>query len=341
MKREQVGPGGPAWHADEAMGRRYADGSLPEPDAWSLEKHVEACGRCAAAVSAAVRATGTAGPLLEDVRGALLRTVAEEAPGEGGGATVRKRGARARRSPLRLSLSRRADFRPASASLPGRLARTVWAAGPALRGAWGVALLVVCAGAVALAYGAGFLAARSVFFALAPVLPLAGVALSYGPYADPMYEISAAAPSGGLRLLLIRTTAVLGVSLPLLTAVGALLPAPPGVPGAAAWLLPGLALTVGTLALGSYTGCRTAAALVATGWAFAVLLPAAAHAPNGAPAPAVLAEQLGRCVSGSSTQSGWAAAALCCAGLLALRRRAFDFAPDHGPGSYLNRLENS
>ncbi len=29
------------WHASERTAARYADGTLPEPDAWSLEKHLE------------------------------------------------------------------------------------------------------------------------------------------------------------------------------------------------------------------------------------------------------------------------------------------------------------
>ncbi|WP_341483792.1 hypothetical protein [Streptomyces endophytica] len=181
------------------------------------------------------------------------------------------------------------------------------------------------------------------------MLPLAGVALSYGPRADPMYEISATTPSGGLRLLLTRTAAVLGVSLPLLTAVGAFLPGPPGMPGAAAWLLPALALALGALALGSYVGCRTATGIVAAGWTFAVLLPVFSVSGDGGgdsggdgrtlPVTA-LAEQLAQYLSGGSVQGGWAVAAALCAGVLALRRRSFDFSPGSGRGLRFDRLEN-
>ncbi|MFD7663130.1 hypothetical protein [Streptomyces sp. NPDC059788] len=215
--------------------------------------------------------------------------------------------------------------RPLAAALPRRLTRVLWSAGPALRGSWLIALLVVCAGAAGLAYGAGFGGARPLLLALAPVLPVAGVAFSYGPYADPMYEISAASPSCGLRLVLTRAAAVLGVSLPLLTGVSALLPGTPGLPGAAAWLLPGLALTLGALALGSYIGCRAAAGIVAAGWSSAVLLPVLAARSGGSGGAGAfpvreLAEQLGRYLSGGVTQGGWAAAAALCAGLVLLRR---------------------
>ncbi|WP_199834558.1 zf-HC2 domain-containing protein [Streptomyces sp. NRRL F-5755] len=291
---------------DVAASARYADGALPEPEAWALEKHVEGCTRCAATVSAAVRATAPAGDVLGEVRGALLTVVAE---------TAGVSAARGTKAPTRP---------PATP-----LTRALWAAGPALRGPWLVALLLVCAVAAGLAYGGGFAGARPLLFALAPVLPVAGVALSYGPHADPMYEISAASPSGGLRLLLTRAAAVLGVSLPLLTSVGALLPGAPGLPGAAAWLLPGLALTVGALALGSYVGCRIAAGIVAAGWTSAVLLPVLAAQAGGRGGAGVfparaLAEQLARYLSGGAAQGGWAAVAVLGAGLVLLRRNRLE-----------------
>ncbi|WP_455362294.1 zf-HC2 domain-containing protein [Streptomyces sp. SYSU K21746] len=285
------------WHVSAALAARYAAGSATETDAWSLEKHVEVCGSCAARVSAAVR-SGGAGPRLDDVRAAVLSAVAPAAS-------------------LVPSLPERTPPVP----LPGRLrpGRLLWAAGPALRGAWLVAVVLVAAGAVGLAYGAGFAGARPLLLAVAPVLPLAGVALSYGRHTDPMYEISAATPSGGLRLLLTRAAAVLAVSVPLLTAAGAVVPAAAGVPGAAAWLLPGLALTLAALALGSFVGCRTAAAAVGSGWTLAVVMPAAAT-----PSPGLVAD-LAPYLSGAAAQGAWAAAAVVCAGLLAVRRHSFDF----------------
>ncbi|MFJ2934570.1 zf-HC2 domain-containing protein [Streptomyces sp. NPDC087219] len=201
----------------------------------------------------------------------------------------------------------------------GRGARLWWAVGPALRGSWVVAVLLVVGGAFGLAYGAGVQGARSLLLALSPVLPLAGVAVSYGRHADPLYEITAATPSGGLRLLLTRTAAVLAVCVPLLTAGGALLPPVAGFPGAAAWLLPGLALTLATLALGSFVGCRAAGATLGGGWLLAVTGPLLGPADTAASATA-----LAPYFSGPAVQGGWAAAALACAALLALRRRSFD-----------------
>ncbi|NBM20043.1 hypothetical protein GUY61_31710 [Streptomyces sp. GC420] len=187
------------------------------------------------------------------------------------------------------------------------------------------AVALVAAGAVALAHGAGFDGARPVLLALAPLLPVAGVAVSYGWHADPMHEIAAASPGGGLRLLLTRTAAVLAVSLPLLTAAGAVLPSLSGTPAVAAWLLPGLALTLGTLALGSYTGTRAAAATVATAWLLAVAVPVLGAPAPGAGVPAAeLARHVSLYLSGPTAQTCWAAAAALSAGLLVLRRASFD-----------------
>ncbi|MEV6399885.1 zf-HC2 domain-containing protein [Streptomyces sp. NPDC051907] len=210
------------------------------------------------------------------------------------------------------------DYRPARAGRRLRLGHVLWAVGPALRGAWLAALLLVALGALFLAYGAGFSAARPLLLAVSPVVPLLGVALSYGPHADPLHEIAAATPSGGLRLLLTRTAAVLAVSVPLLTAVGALLPPAADAPSAAAWLLPGLALTLGALALGSYIGCLRAAGGLAACWLGVVVAPVLASLPQD------LAGRLEPYVSGPAVQGGWAAAAALCAALLAVRRTSFD-----------------
>ncbi|MFB8407200.1 zf-HC2 domain-containing protein [Streptomyces sp. NPDC055912] len=382
------GPGSPGlpWHVSDALARRYADGSAAETDAWSLEKHVEACAGCAGRVSAAVRA-GTAGPVLASVRAELLASLGPgRAPAgaraahpgssdlrtppaaprlgrrfargvSGGSGASSGSGASAasaaftasgasgtsaasgrRRSAAAALLGRRpepavsAGHRPSPgartasvASAPrtptplGRWARLWWAVGPALRGSWVVAVLLVVGGAFGLAHGAGVQEARGLLLALSPVLPLAGVAVSYGRHADPMYEITTATPSGGLRLLLTRTAAVLAVCVPLLTAGGALLPPVAGFPGAAAWLLPGLALTLATLALGSFVGCRAAAATLGGGWLLAVTGPLLGPADTAASATT-----LAPYFSGPAAQGGWAAAAVACAALLALRRRSFD-----------------
>ncbi|MGW1703972.1 zf-HC2 domain-containing protein [Streptomyces sp. NPDC002206] len=301
------------WHVGARLAQRYASGTAAETEAWSLEKHVEACEGCAARVSAAVRGQGAAAAVVDEVRAAVVAAA---------GQTDR---AEAARGSTRVPASP-----PPSATRHYRtplLAPALRAAGPALRGPWLASVLLMAAAAVALAYGArsgtgavAGLPARQLLLLIAPVLPLAGVGVAYGRHADPVYELAASTPSGGLRLLLIRTAAVLGLSVPLLTAAGAVLPASAGAPGAVAWLLPAVAMTLAALALGSYTGCRTGASSVTAAWALAVVVPSAG-APLG---PEALADGAARYLAGPFAQSGWAAGALLCAALLAVRRRSFD-----------------
>ncbi|MGW1326787.1 zf-HC2 domain-containing protein [Streptomyces antibioticus] len=354
------------WHATDGLAARYADGTLPESAAWSLEKHLEHCGTCAALVSRAVTTTApaTAAVLAEvwarveaDVTagvetGASERATARDAvpvtppapapaPAPAPVPAPRPHGARIWSSRTSTGTGTRTGTdRPRLSPL----LRVLWAAGPAVRGGWLVAVVAVAVGAVGLAYGAGVDGTRPLLLAIAPVVPVAGVALSYGRHADPLYELVASTPSGGLRLMLTRTAAVLAVSLPLLTLTGLLLPAP-GTPNAAAWLLPGLALTLAALALAGYVGLRAATAVTGGGWLAAVLVPALTGSggtpPAGLATPAEtpaetlaetlaeplagrLAEQLSRCLDGPLAQSAWAAAAVLSAALLTVRRSAYD-----------------
>ncbi|MFE9248198.1 zf-HC2 domain-containing protein [Streptomyces sp. NPDC007088] len=316
-------------HTDPQTAAHYARGTLPEAQCVLLEDHVESCGRCAAAVSRAVRDTA-AGPVLDSLRESVLLSVrGAEATSEAPAAGVRSPGPgaslpRPRTAGGRFGASARggwADILRPPAGGPARWPDTLRALRTALSPGWWAAVLLVVAGTVVLGLGADSGGARPLLLAVAPVLPLAGVALAYGPYADPLYELALATPRGGLKLLLLRTTALSAVCLPLLTAVGAFLPGVPGAPGPAAWLLPSLALTLTTLAAGSYVGCRAAAAGCAAGWAVAVAL------PTGRPGPSTaiqLAERLSLLLDGPAAQTGWALGAVLCAALLALRRTAYD-----------------
>ncbi|MCX4674292.1 zf-HC2 domain-containing protein [Streptomyces sp. NBC_01433] len=314
-------------HVGQESAARYADGTASGTAARSLEKHIEICGACAARVSSAVRARGAATTVLADVRAAVLTAAlaeaggARETRGAGGVVGAARMHDRAAVPPVppTTPVPPTAPTAP-TAPIP-KIARILWAAGPALRGPWLLALVLVAVGAVVLAYGAGLgAAARPLLFLTAPVLPLAGVVVSYGRHADPLHEIAASTPSGGVGLLLTRSAAVLGVSIPALTCAGALLPASAGGPGAAAWLLPGLAMTLAALALGSYIGCRAGASVVAAGWTAAVVLPTVGAAPGGAALVAWAAPYF----AGPGIQGCWAAGALVCAALIAVRRRSFD-----------------
>jgi hypothetical protein len=265
-----------SWHAETAVLQAYAEGELDEVRALSVEAHLLACEPCRLQlVDLADR------PRLEAVWDQVAVSI--EAPSR----TV------AERLLVRFGV-------------PEHRARLV-AATPSLSGAWlvGVAFSLVFAVVAAHVGSSGSL----VFLALAPLLPVAGVAVAYGPWLDPLYEVSLAAPMSNFTLLLLRTSAILASTLALAGAAALALPGPWWV--TAAWLLPTLALTVLALALGSYLPQAMAACAVGLGWITVVVLVSLAAEEN------LAAFRLGG-------QAACVAAGLLAAGVLVRRRFVFD-----------------
>ncbi|MFE7560147.1 zf-HC2 domain-containing protein [Kitasatospora sp. NPDC057500] len=223
--------------ADLAPGRA-AD--LAPDEVWALEAHLETCRTCRDRLSAAVTATAPAVAALTDAVWADL------AP----------RLARAAPAPPRRRLAARLSTWTTPAMTP-------WLA--TLLAVTLLALLLDLAGP---ATGSGQV---PLLLLLAPVLPVGGVALSWSPALDPAHELTAATPRAGLALVLRRTVAVLAVVIPALFAAG-------WATGltAAQWLLPCLAFTTATLALGGLVGTARAALALALAWAAAVVVPALA-----------------------------------------------------------------
>jgi predicted anti-sigma-YlaC factor YlaD len=218
-----------SWHIPDDLRERYLEGTLEPALAMSVDAHLGRCADCRAAV-----------PYEKDwLEASWARLEAELIT-------------------PRLSLSER--FLRHS-GVPDHLARLL-SATPAMSRAWLAAVVSVLAFAV--------LAAREqaellpAFLIVAPVLPLAGIALAYGPRVDPAHELVAATPMSGPRLLLTRATAVLAVSVVLAGLASPLLPAPPGL--SAAWLLPALAAASGCLALSSRLPVPIAALAVGGVW---------------------------------------------------------------------------
>jgi len=152
--------------------------------------------------------------------------------------------------------------------VPSHVTRVIVAT-PALRRAWYLALAV----AVLVGMGAtnpGDRASLFTLLLLAPTLPVLGVALAYGPAADPMYEAQLATPMRGLRLVAIRAITVLCVAVVAL-GIPSLL-SPVARPMAFAWLLPALALSSASLALMTWLPPRRSAAIVAVVWLVGVVL---------------------------------------------------------------------
>ena len=219
------------WHLDEALAERYADGTLGAVLTASVEQHLTACATCRSLLTPHVDA-----PRLDAVWADVLERV--EQP---------------HKSLLERFLCR--------TGMDEATARLV-AAAPSLRGAWVMGTTLV----LALALVAGYVATNGVglYLALAPLMPMLGVTLAYGPMSDPAHELAVATPYSQLRLLALRTAFVVTTTLVPAAVAGLLLPGSPYL--AVVWLLPALALTVGTVALSTRVAPHLAAAGLGIAW---------------------------------------------------------------------------
>jgi hypothetical protein len=224
------------WHADAATLERYAAGTIDGVTADSLEAHLIACDGCRGALAAGVDARE------------LDRMWSEVVDG----LDVPRAGA-VERGLLAIGVRE-------------HVARLL-SATPSLRLSWLAAEALALGTAAALAAasrGRAADAGLAVFLMLAALLPVAGVAVAFGPGVDPTYEVGLVAPMRSFRLVVLRAVAVLGTS----TAIaGVAAVAMPDVGWtAAAWLLPSLGLTAATLALSTSFRPQIAAAAIAATW---------------------------------------------------------------------------
>ncbi|GAA3384008.1 zf-HC2 domain-containing protein [Cryptosporangium minutisporangium] len=120
----------------------------------------------------------------------------------------------------------------------------------------------------AVALERAFTSLPSLVLLLAPVTPLLPVAAAWSRRSDPAWELLAASPRAGLGLLLRRTLTVLAAVLPVLAVAGWWTGHAPAL-----WLLPCVAFTAGSLALGGVTGVDRAALALAGLWSVAVVAP--------------------------------------------------------------------
>jgi hypothetical protein len=120
----------------------------------------------------------------------------------------------------------------------------------------------------AVAFELAFDHLRSVVLLVAPVAPLLPVVAAWNRRTDPAWELLAAAPRTGLWMLLRRTFAALAAVLPVLAVSGWLTGNAPAL-----WVLPGLAFTAGSLALGGLIGVDRAAVALAAVWSVGVVVP--------------------------------------------------------------------
>ncbi|MCL6736146.1 zf-HC2 domain-containing protein [Streptomyces neyagawaensis] len=231
-------------HASTRIIEAYARGAtgLPDDEVWAVEAHLEVCPVCRDRLSAAVT-TGVpaVASLVDTVWSGLEPQVAV--------ATTPPR----RRRPAWLSRW----------ATPAMVPWLAMAAAVTL-----AALLLDLLGGSPRP-GSGEV---SPVLVLAPVLPVLGVAASWARGLDPAYELTASVPRAGLQLVLRRTVAVLAVVVPALLVGGWAT----GVT-VALWLLPCLAFTSATLALGGVIGVTRAAVSLVVVWAAVIVAPTLAE----------------------------------------------------------------
>lgn len=229
-----------AWHVDDAQLRMWIEGSDGSLAGASVEQHLLGCAHCRSRVSAAVRAEAPrAVPDLEQVWSGIRDAV--ELP----------RPSRLERLLTGVGLS------PADAKLV--------AAAPSLQGAWLTGLMFVFV-FVGLAAMWGDSRGQALFLMVAPLVPMAGVALSYGPEVDPALEQEAATSYPALRLVLLRSVAVLAACLPVAIVGGPVLPAQFSY----LWLLPAAGFTAAVLALSTWLDPIRAGTAITIAWCGAV-----------------------------------------------------------------------
>ncbi|MFI6761046.1 zf-HC2 domain-containing protein [Micromonospora sp. NPDC050417] len=220
------------FHIHDLVLRAYAEDRLGDSDSWSVEAHLGRCPSCRARL-----------PLDEPTSQQIAVVGAS----------------------LRDDLPRQGRLR---AGTRWRRITVLVGFGPAARLGWLISVAVTLGLLVALA--ASPAPSRSwLLLLIAPVLPVLGIAASYGLRTDPLHELVAATPYAGLRIVLWRTVSVLAVTAPVAFVAGTA----SGIGLPVMWLLPCLALTGLTLGLGTVMEIGRAAAVVVAGWAVVVLAP--------------------------------------------------------------------
>ena len=232
------------WHLDDDMLRRYVERADSLAEGASAEQHLLSCEPCRARVGAAASVTELS---VIDFAAVWDRTRdAVEVP----------------RPSVFERLLR-------GAGLPAPEARLV-AVASAFRGVWlaGVAAVLVFA---ALAAAFGHARGVWVFLSVAPVVPCLVVAAGYDPRLDPALEPELVTPYPMLRLILLRTIAVLALALPAVLLFGLLVPGET----AFAWLLPAVGFVAVVLAASTWFSPLRAAIAVSSAWLAVVSLLAA------------------------------------------------------------------
>jgi hypothetical protein len=217
---------------DRELVAAYGAGTLGDVAAWSVEQHLPGCAACRCVLAGEADQAR-----LERNLAVVLTRIGLPEPGP------------IERVAVRLGV-------------PAHLWRLL-AVTPSLRASWLAGTAVVLAAAVGAAWAdpaslAGGVAGLVPFLVLAPLLPLAAVAVAFGRAFDPAADLATAAPASGVWLFLVRSAAVLASAL--------------GPVVVAACVLPALALAAAALALATLTDPARAAAWAGGGWVALVVV---------------------------------------------------------------------
>jgi hypothetical protein len=229
------------WHVDDQTLRRYVERIDSVAEGASLEQHVLTCAQCRARVNTAASVVDLA---VVDLAAVWDRTRdAVEVP----------------RPSVFERLLR-------TFGLPAHEARMV-AVASAFHGVWLIGVAAVLAFA-ALAAAIGHARGLWYFLAVAPVAPCLLVAFSYDQRCDPALEPEMVTPYPVVRLVLLRTIAVLALALPAVGLFGLV------VPGEApfVWLLPAVGFVAVVLAASTWVSPLNAAMTISAAWLLAVWL---------------------------------------------------------------------
>ena len=269
------------WHADRTLLAGYRDGTLSEVACSSVEAHLLACSECRDQVSQIVPSGE-----LDATWNEIVTMISLPRTGW-----------------LERLLRRLGVSEP--------LARLVGVT-PSLQRSWLAGVMITALLAMLVSHLASG-GSAVLFMIVAPLLPVAGVAVAFGPGVDPTYELLVAAPVRNFDVLVARAVAVLATTVPITAVASAALP----VAGweAVAWLLPALALTALTVAVGSWVVPWKAAVVLGGLWTG----PAAAYAVGVRPDPAVL-----QAVGGAAGQLAMLVVLVGSASLATVRRATFD-----------------
>lgn len=223
------------WHAPAATLTEFAGApeQIDDATASSIEQHLVSCAECRSVVAAA------SPPMALDASWAAVIDVIDQP---------------------RTTLVEHLLVR---VGMPPEIARMVGGT-PGLRLAWLGTMVLLAVGAVGISRES---ASEGPFLVLAPLLPLGTVLLTFLPADEPGGEAASATPLYGAGVLIRRTVASLVPTFAVLVAASVALP---HVSAGARWLIPGLALTLGSLALSTYV--RPVVAIPALGVAWLVLL---------------------------------------------------------------------